>query len=245
MGVRISLALAAALAAPPATASREAGAVYGLSIAGIPIGEARLSAVVADGRYRIEGSADVGFLFWGGEGVAVAEGAAAEGRLRPDRYSLRYEGVTRPGAVEIAFDGGRAVDWRREPPIPEKYREGRVDIGPEALSGVLDPLSALLIPAGHDAPADAVCGRVLPVFSGYTRFDLELVRAEALDGDAVVCETRYRPVAGHRRDSEGVKRLSKPGAFSVRLAPVADGLWGPDRVAMETRFGLFELKRRR
>jgi hypothetical protein len=243
--MRIAVIAALALAATPGFGSRAPGVVYDLYIAGLPIGDAELRLDVAEGRYRIEGAASVGFLFWGGEGVAVSEGETLPERLRPSRYSLSYQGVTRPGAVEIAFEDGRAVRWAREPEIPPEYNEGRTPPGPEDLADVLDPLSALVVPAPAGGPAREVCRRVLPVFSGYTRFDLSLEGAEALDGEAVACAVRYRPVAGHRADSRSVRRLSRPGALEVRLAPLAEGFWGPDRVALETRFGLFEMERRR
>lgn len=243
--MRIALIAALAFAATPTLGSRAPGAAYDLYIAGIPIGSAELRVDVSEGRYRIEGAADFGFLFWGGEGVAVAEGETAAEKLRPRSYRLTYQGVTRPGAVEIAFEDGRAVRWNREPEIPEEYRDGRIPPGPEDLADVLDPLSALVVPAAPDASARSVCSRVLPVFSGYTRFDLALDGAEALSGETVECAVRYRAVAGHRADSRSVRRLSEPGAVALRLAPVAEGYWGPDRVALETRFGLFELERRR
>ena len=238
-------ALAIGLGVAPSDASLDAGAAYDLSIAGIPIGDARLAVTTGEGRYRIEGSADFGFLFWGGEGVAVSEGRAAEGGFDPEFYRLSYQGVTRPGAIEIAFAEGHAKEWRRVPEIPDRYREGRVPLSETDLRAVLDPLSALVIPAPASIPGAALCARVLPVFTGYTRFDLEFDGAAALDGDVVECSVRYRPVAGHRPDSGSVERFSKPGAFAVRLAPIADGVWGPDLVAVETRFGTLRLTRRR
>jgi len=39
---------------------------------------------------------------------------------------------------------------------------------------VLDPLSALLIPAGDGGVSEAACRRVLPVFDGRRRYDLNL-----------------------------------------------------------------------
>ena len=241
----VAAVLALGLAAAPVSASRDAGVAYDLTIAGIPIGDAFLRVVTGEGRYRIEGSADFGFLFWGGEGVAVSEGRAASDGFAPESYRLAYQGVTRPGAVEIDFAEGRAARWDRRPEIPERYREGRVALGDDDLRAVLDPLSALVIPAPPDIPANALCGRVQPVFTGYTRFDLAFEGATALDGDAVDCAVRYEPVAGHRPDSGSVERFSEPGAFAVRLAPIGDGVWGPDRVAVKTRFGTLEMTRRR
>lgn len=255
--MRYGLAAAALLAAAVsavagARASRDAGVLYDLSIAGVPIGEATLRVVLDEGRYRVEGTADVGFLFWGGSGRAVSEGRATAEGLAPESYRLRYEGATRPGAIDIAFEQGRAARWERRPDWtrddPEDEEEERVALRAEDLAGVLDPLSALVIPAPADIGAEALCRRVRPVFTGYTRFDLDLGGAAAGPAaapGAVVCAARYRPVSGHRVDSRSAERMQQPGAFSVRLALVGEGVWGPDRVALRTPFGTFELLRRR
>jgi hypothetical protein len=240
--MRLGVLLMAGLLAFPASATRE-GVGYDLSVAGVPVGEAWLTVAMRDGRYAAQGSADFGFLFWGGQGVARAEGALEDGALRPAEYRLTYEGVTRPGRVSIDFDGARAVRWDREPPIPPEFAEGRVEVTEAHLDGVLDPLSALVIPAAPDAAPEALCARVLRVFSGYTRFDLEL-RGATVEADGVACDVRYTPVAGHRPDSNGVKRMSRPDALAISLAPVAPGVWGPKRVAIATRFGTAELARR-
>lgn len=237
--MRIPLCLALALAWP-AAASRPEGVRFDLSVAGVPVGGATLAVSRSGDRYVALGSADVGFLFWGGQGGAEVEGAATADGLRPARYRLAYEGVTRPGTVAIDFEGGSAVRWERQPPIPPQYAEGRVEVEPRHLSGALDPLSALIAP---DAPPEALCDRALPVFSGYTRFDLVLDGVAAVEDGVVTCTARYVPVAGHRPDSNGVRRMTRPDALSVALSPIGDGLWGPHRVAVATRFGTFLAER--
>jgi hypothetical protein len=225
-----------------ATTTPRADAVYDLSIAGIPIGNAALTVEMSGGRYVLTGSADVGFLFWGGEGGARAEGRATGGVLEPASYRLAYEGVTRPGRIEIDFEGGRAVRWNRLPEPEGDWAEGRTEVTPADLERVLDPLSALVIPMPRDADPAQVCRRLLPVFSGYTRFDLELTGPAAAP-TGTGCTARYRPVAGHRPDSEGVARMRQPGAFEIALSPITDSAWGPARVAIQTRFGTFEMLR--
>jgi hypothetical protein len=219
-------------------------AVYALSIAGIPIGEATLSVSMSDDRYVVDGTADVGFLFWGGSGGARSEGVARDGRLVPERYRLTYEGQTRPGHVEIEFDDGVPVRWARAPEPEGDWAEGRTPIDAEDLIGALDPLTALVIPASTDASPNDVCRRLLPVFSGYTRFDLDLT-GPAESPQAVGCAATYRPVGGHRPDSRGVARMREPGALSIALAPLSDKVWAPARVAIQTRFGTFEMVRER
>jgi hypothetical protein len=240
----VTAAFAAAALASPGAAGRDGVAEFDLTIAGIPIGDAALRVATQGERYAVTATADFGFLFWGGVGEARSEGALRDGALRPERYRLAYRGVTRPGSVEIDFEGDRAVRWDREPPMPEKYAEGRLPVDAAHLKGVLDPLSALVIAAPAEASPQTLCRRVQPVFSGYTRFDLEFTAAaEARDGQ-VRCESRYRAVSGHRPTSRGVARMREPGALEVSLAPLAPGLWGPARVAVATRFGTLELQRR-
>jgi hypothetical protein len=242
------LALTALTAGATTNAETGADAVYGLSIAGIPIGTAKLSVDIAGDRYVLDGAADVGFLFWGGVGKARALGAMQGGAMRPAQYRLAYEGVSRPGRVEIDFANGRAVRWERLPEPDgdwaEEWARNRITVEDHHLAGVLDPLSALVIPMPADAEPSAVCRRLLPVFSGFTRFDLELTGTAAA-ANGVGCTADYRPVAGHRPDSDSVERMSRPGAFEIALEPITSEAWGPARVAVQTRFGTFEMVRER
>lgn len=245
----LAIGALAALSAGPTSATRSPGAAYDLSIAGLPIGEATLDVAIDGARYVVDATADFGFLFWGGRGGARSEGLVADGRLRPERYRLAYEGVRRPGRAEIDFEDGRAVRWTNEPQPEGDWAEGRTEVEPFHLADVIDPLAALVAPLPADAPHAAVCARLAPVFSGLTRFDLELTGAQgpadpAAPEGAVTCETRYRPVAGHRPDSPGVARLQRPGAVSLTLAPIGQEAWAPLRLALETRFGPFVMTRR-
>lgn len=237
-------ALAVAAAAQPLSASRDGGAQFDLSVAGVPIGEASLSVQTDGETYVVDGAAAFGFLFWGGSGSARAEGATVAGGLRPAAFDMRYRGVTRPGQVEIDFHDGRAVRWSSVPPPSPEFLAERVDVSEADLAGVLDPLSALVIPAAAVGSPEAACQRVLPVFNGVTRFDLALTGAARSAGGVVDCVARYRPVSGHRPGSAGVERLTAPDAVRVSLAPLDGRFWGPSRIAVATRFGTFEMVRR-
>lgn len=242
---RLACAAAAFLLASPLGASKEdpGAAAYRVTVAGLPIGEASLRAQRVDDRYRLEGRARLRFLFWGGEGVATAEGAANGEGLFPERHRLSYEGVRRPGSLAIDFEDGRAVRWESAPPPPPEVLEGRVPVAEADKEGVLDPLTALVVAAPADAAPETLCRRVAPVFSGLTRFDLAFEGARAAADGVVECAIRYRAVSGHRPDARGVRRLSEPDAIQVSLAPLADGLWGPHRISVATRFGPAELTR--
>ncbi|MFN3614566.1 MAG: DUF3108 domain-containing protein [Rubrimonas sp.] len=233
-----------ALIAIPADAARDGDAlIFDLSVAGVPIGTASLRATGMGDAYALQGEADFGFLFWGGQGGAVAQGRVAGDRLTPERYRLDYQGRREPGLVEIGFDGGRAVSFEREPPIPPEYAEGRIEVTEAHLANVLDPLSAMVRLAPSNVDPQTLCSGVLPVFSGYTRFDLHLDGALS-GGSEVECAVVYRPVAGHRPDSPGVRRITRPGAIRLALAPIGEGVWAPSRVTVATRVGEFAAVRR-
>lgn len=235
---------AAATATVPAAAGPEPMASYRLFIAGIPIGSAGLSVRVEGAHYVIDGTADFGFLFWGGRGGARAVGLANGGGWQPLTYRLAYEGIRRPGGMEIDFEGGKAVRVHSFPPPPEDVMQGRVELTDDHLRNVLDPLTALVVPASATAAPAEVCQRLLPVFSGFTRFDLALEGPRETQ-PGLGCAARYVPVAGHRPDSSSVTRMTRPGAFEIALAPISDDAWAPARVAVDTRFGTFEMVRQR
>lgn len=241
--------LSASLVAQATTEVNDnAAVVYDLSIAGIPIGEASLSVAMDGEHYALDATADVGFLFWGGEGNARSVGVLKAGSMQPSHYRLSYQGASEPGNIEITFADGRAVRWGRQPEPDaewaEDWRENRVVLEDHHLAGVVDPLSALVIPISADAEPATVCRRLLPVFSGFTRFDLELTGTTTAPS-GVGCTARYRPVAGHRPDSDSVERMTRRGAFEIALEPITDTAWGPARVAVQTRFGTFEMVRER
>lgn len=237
-----ALLCVAATASGAAAEISEAVAEYDISISGIPIGDARLATRVGQDRFTVEVAAGFRFLFWGGDGVARTEGASGDGLWAPVSYRLDYEGVTRPGAVEIDFEGARAARWDRSPPLPEEYREGRTEVSPEDLEGAVDPLTAFVVRAPS---AEAACARTVKVFSGYVRFDVDLAPSQgaAADPSVAQCAVTYRPVSGHRPDSANVERL-RDGGLGLRLARIGGDVWAPDLLSIATRFGTLEVERR-
>jgi len=94
---------------------------------------------------------------------------------------------------------------------------------------VLDPLTALLVPAGLSNEA---CQRTVHIFDGYQRFDVALafkhrssIKAkEGYAGPAVVCSGRYTPVAGQRGSATVPKFLVDllvDSEIDITLAPVS------------------------
>jgi hypothetical protein len=135
------------------------------------------------------------------------------------------------------------------PPFDEK--PDRVPLRPQDTHNIIDPVSAFLVPAPKSGPpvSAASCEHTLPIFDGYTRFDLALsylgekpVSAKGYSGPAAVCAVRYVPVAGHRQDRPATKFMAENKDIEVWLAPVAGaGVLAPIRVSVKTMIGMLAL----
>ena len=239
LGLTLSLLFpgALALAAGPIDVAHD----YDVTISGIEIGDARL-AIASDGAdYSAQLTGGFRFLFWSGGADARSSGAHAADELQPALYRSRFESPSRVSTTAIDFDEGvaGAARWRTEPPLdPDDFGE-RVPIDPAHLVGAKDPLSAFIIRA---ASGEEACARSLKVYSGVVRFDVDLFARGASDG-VVECGARYRPVSGHRVESEEVDRLREDG-LSLTYFEAAPGVWAPHRIGFRTGFGTLALERR-
>ncbi|MEL7465262.1 MAG: hypothetical protein AAFN79_14420 [Pseudomonadota bacterium] len=239
--------IAAAIAAPAfGETDLDTRHEYALSIAGIEIGDVVLEvdaqgedyAVTIDGGYR--------FLFWSGAANIVTEGRHSAEGFSPRSYRSRLVSSTREVRTEIDFDeaGVSSADFRSDPPFDPEQFSNRVPVKEGDLLGARDPISSFLIRAADGTEA---CSGDLQVFSGIVRFDLKLspmgAAADGADPDRAVCKTEYRPISGHRVESDEVDRLSGEG-LDVALFEIAPGLWAPERVGFRTRFGTLALERK-
>ena len=80
---------------------------------------------------------------------------------------------------------------------------------------------------GRRSSSPEACNRKIPIFDGYTRFDIDLtyvgernVKAKGYDGPVVVCAVRYVPISGHRRDRPATKFMAENKDLEVWLAPI-------------------------
>ena len=118
---------------------------------------------------------------------------------------------------------------------------------PDDKRGVVDPVGAVILPAPASGPilSPAACNRTVPIFDGYTRFDVNLtyvgertVSAKGYDGPVAVCAARYVPISGHSRDRPATKFMADNKDLEVWLAPIAsDHVLIPFRVSVRTMIG--------
>ncbi|GAB6843269.1 hypothetical protein HNR00_002195 [Methylorubrum rhodinum] len=241
---------AAAQAAPRSAKARAAAGVtidYSVNLAGIPIGNAQLTGAFEGPRYRMDVSAVLTGLVGavtGGQGSARSSGTLAQAPL-PSAFSIATRTSNSGIAVRMALASGNVTQAEVTPPLLDTG--DRVPVTAAAKRGVVDPASALAMPARtKGALLDPEnCNRTLPVFDGATRFDVVLsygetreVQKPGYSGPVLVCNARYVAIAGHRADRPGVRFMEENRDMSVWLAPVeAARVLVPMRIAVRTTLG--------
>jgi hypothetical protein len=236
------------LAVPPSTALAQSKltAQYTISVAGIPIGRGDLAAEIAVDRYLASGGGRAsGFLriLVSGEGSVTARGRLVDGRPVPANFSAIINDDDERSTVTIGFDNGVVTEFAANSSAP---KEDRIPVLDEHRKGVIDPVSAMLVPGRPDTLTAEACQRTLPIFDGTRRYDLALSykrmdkvkTAAGYQGPVVVCAAALRPIAGHRTDSALVKYLSDGRDLELWLAPIAGtSVLGPYRLSVANLIG--------
>ncbi len=237
--------LPGALAAAPAAA----GTVhlsYVVYFGYLPALDVATSIESGGGRYRVEAMVvPQSWISWAIPWTAKSEASGrlgADGAIAPEHYlsTATWGTHKRESSLEFAADG--SLKTAIEPP---KAEEGREAVPAAMLKGVLDPVSAVMVMLGAALPTKTPetigpgCAPAVPVFDGRRRFDIHAERQpdaimtpayySAFAGSAVVCQLRFKSLAGGYRDGERSRfwQTDKPGAerppIELRLAPLREG----------------------
>jgi hypothetical protein len=240
--IRFLLVLASLAWLPmPASASTSLRAEYAVTIRGIIVGTASLTATIEGSHYSAEfsgGIVGLARLFSDARTSAHATGRIGKSGLQPQEYGHLWDEDDETETVELRFSGPTLTEIALDPPIerPQRY----VPVTAKQKIGVLDPLSALLWPNSAEATPD-VCDRTLPVFDGKRRFDLALsfIRKDSskVGGAAIVCGVRYVPISGHRTKGDGDTFLKDGEGMEVWVSSTGSGLILPVKIQLDTRIG--------
>ena len=232
----------------PAKAAAASLAVdYTIALAGLRIGTARLAGAFDRDAYQVDVSATLTGLvgaITGGQGSARSSGALGALPL-PQTFAIATRTASSGIAVRMALSHGNVIQTEITPPLVDM--QDRVPVTAGAKRGIVDPASALLMPARGAGPLldPANCDRTLPLFDGATRFNVVLSYAETREvqkpgyaGPVLVCNARYQAIGGHRPDRPGVKFMEDNREMSVWLAPVeGTRLLVPLRISVLTEIG--------
>lgn len=212
--LRSLLAIIPLLATPLPAMAEAFDAVYRATLAGIPIGKARLTGDMAPGAYAIRVNGDASLLGYSSRFDASSNGASRGNRIIPASFVLKTEGST-ARTVEVNFAGDRATSVSIEPPLSAADQAGRLPIELPHLKEVLDPMSAMVTEIMRASQSDSRCDGIAHVFTGSMRFDLTLMSGDPVAGE-IVCRAVYRPIAGHKPSSS-----SKPIAIIIAYPRVS------------------------
>jgi Protein of unknown function (DUF3108) len=223
-------------------------ATYDVSLIGLPIGAARIAADFTPKTYRIEASArlsGLATLVSNSRGAANGSGAIIDGRVAPAGYATIASNATMTRTVRMSLAGNAVTGIDISPPFEDK--PDRVPVTDKDRKGIVDPVGAFVIPvAGRDQlVGPAACNRTIPIFDGYTRFNINLayvgqrnVSAKGYSGPVAVCSVRYQPIAGHRPDRPATKFMVDNKDLEVWLAPVESAhVLMPFRLSVRTMIG--------
>lgn len=242
---------AGTLIAAPTTGSAvaragEVQALYAVSFMGIGIARASLSLKVERGAYAAKlhiSTAGLARIVSSEESFVDAKGYVGRS-LVPASYELmsRGDAVTQ---VSMTLGGGNVRSLKAIPELIE--REDRVPVTSASKRHVTDPLSAAIVPVPRDDKD--TCDRTLPVFDGWTRYDIKLSYAgtDAVDmpgykGDAVRCSARWVPVAGHRDGTKSTEFMRDNRDLDVWYVPMADGkVMVPSKISVKTMRGMLQV----
>lgn len=224
---------------------------YAIYMTHIRVGEIAWAVYFSDQTYLASANGKASGVFSvliSGEGSVTTHGAITDGKLVPTTVATSVSDDEGHSEVQMTFEDGdlKHVDDRGPPPSPH-----RVQVTPELLHHVTDPLSAMLIPVGGDAFAHANCDKTLRIYDGRRRYNLALSykRIDKMKiergyaGQALVCGVVLRALAGYNPDSLLVRYLAGKTDLELWFAPVAGvPIMAPVRALMPTLIGTLEFR---
>jgi hypothetical protein len=238
----------AGAAVDQAQAQGKLTANYTISVARIPVGKITWSTEIGDDSYTSTGSGEasgVASFLASGKGSLSTRGTVKDGELSPTEFTSDITQDDEKGALKMVLDRGAVTELKAD--APAKAGD-RVPVSAVHQQGVVDPLTAWLIPAAGEGNGlgRAACERTLPIFDGQKRYDLKLafkrmdkMKADkGYDGPALVCAVTFQPIAGHRPASPTVKFLAGGREIELWLAPVTGTrVLAPIRVSVANMLG--------
>jgi hypothetical protein len=252
---RACVALALAIAAGPDVWSGDVHAEtmhanYRVSLIGLPIGVAVANSSIDTKSYKVDLNVrltGLAALVSNLKMALASSGSYEQGAIAPFTYATTASNARETRTLRMALNAGTVRQVQYSP-----YWDG--DKGPERVPlterdkrDIVDPLSAFIlpVPAGANPVGPAACDRRVPVFDGYTRFDVTLsfvgvkdVSTAGYSGPVTICSARYIPVAGHKTTARSTKFMAENREMEVWLAPVPNSrVVVPYRVSLMTLAG--------
>ena len=246
--LRLPVLLAAALlglGAAPSSAATTANASYVVNLGGNIIANAKFRFVDDGSAYSLSLDANVsGVAQLVASGIARVDssGAITDDGLRSNSFDL----LTRSGGdefnIRVQYQKAAVTAFVIDPPIANNI--DRIPIERKQLSGVNDFLASFIRKGRLDR---SLCDYRAKIFTGVERFDLNFSFAKddvatskrtGYQGPVVLCNIKYKPIAGHYTTSEITNSLAQDDRILIWFAPLGDSGYAiPYRVLLTTSMG--------
>jgi hypothetical protein len=223
---------------------------YRVSLIGVPIGVAVANGAVTDNHYKVDLNVrltGIASLVSNLRMAIASSGAYQAGAISPAGYATIASNSHETRTLRMAMSEGAVRQIQVSPPWYDEKNPERVPVSDADKRDIIDPLSAFMmtVPEGASTVGPAACNRRVPVFDGYTRFDVTLsfvsvtqVKTNGYAGPATICAARYVPISGHKPSNESTQFMAENKDMNVWLAPVPNlRLVVPYRVSLMTQAG--------
>lgn len=248
-GIGAFAGLAADAGAGSADAQGKLDARYVASLAGIPVGRGAWVIDIGEDQFTAAASgmtAGILRVFTSGQGTSAARGVIVNGQLQPTAFASSIVGDKKIDDVRMALNAGVVKDFAVQPPIQPD--PNRIPITDDHRKGVFDPMTASLmrVSGNADPVGPEACQRVIPIFDGRIRYDLQMtfkrvekVKAEkGYQGPVAVCAVYFAPIAGFDPGRSAIQYLQEQRDMEIWLAPIAGTrVVVPYRVQIPTPIG--------
>ena len=226
-------------------------AVYRVDLAGVNLGDFRLTTVFHGSDYEMRGEGRLsllGGLLYAWSATTASKGTVTDTVPQPAMYAFTSHDGDDSQQLHVTFDAGAVTKVSISPII--KPNVPVIPVTKEQLEGVLDPVTAVFLYARSENPNGdpKVCDHTVPVFDGEQRYDLVLkpkrtvkLRKDAstgYSGFAAVCGVKFNPISGYRPDDPDIKLMSQTKEIEVWLVSLpGTAMYVPYRIVLPTFAG--------
>lgn len=226
-------------------------AVYRVDLAGVNLGDFRLTTVFHGYDYEMQGEGRfslLGGLLYSWSGSTASKGKVTDTGPQPAMYAFTSHDGDGSQHLHVTFDDGAVTKVSMSPTV--KPTVPIIPVTKEQLEGVLDPVTAVFLYAHSENPNGdpKVCDHTVPVFDGEQRYDLVLkpkrtvkLRKDAstgYSGFAAVCGVKFKPISGYQPDDPDIKLMSQTKEIEVWLVSLpGTAMYVPYRIVLPTFAG--------
>lgn len=240
----------ALVAGPAVAATTDVALTYAITLGGIRIGEVSVNARFIDGGYAISLSGQtrgVSRLVSDAAAAMSARGTIRNGRAYPVEFQLSMREGADGADATMALRDRDVTDLTVVPGLVPWF--DLVPLMMEHVQNVVDPMSALFAPVSRadGASGTEACNRTIPVFDGWSRYDLTLTftgartmigPVDSYSGPVFICGATYRPIAGHRSSETPVVYMEGNSRLEAWLMPIAgQPVYVPYQLVIGTELG--------